>query len=960
MTKITHLILVGGVLLSTALFAQKKKSVTLPKNPVPANVLPPSPVPARLDIPTETLVVLPQKVTAVEGVTEYILSNGLKVLLFPDPSKQTITVNITYLVGSRHENYGETGMAHLLEHLVFKGTPKHPNVPQELTAHGANPNGTTWLDRTNYFEIFQANEENLNWALDLESDRMVNSYIAKKDLESEMTVVRNEFEMGENYPTNILRQRVTSTAYMWHNYGNSTIGARADIENVNIERLQGFYHKYYQPDNAVLLIAGKFDEAKTLELVSKYFGVIPKPTRVIEKTYTVDPTQDGERQVTLRRVGDIQAVCAAYHTPSGFHPDYYSLMLATDILGDNPSGRLYKALIDSKKASQTYAYGFQCKEPGIIYFNAELLKTASLDSAKNIMLDVIENFAKNPPTAEEVERLKTKNLSQIDLLLNSSDNVGLYMSEYIAQGDWRLLFYGRDQLKKVTPEDVKRVAEKYLIASNRTLGLFIPTEKPVRAEIPEAPEVMAMLADFKGGEVKKQGEAFDPSPSNIDSRTTLGSMSGIKYAFLPKKTRGEMVNVEMTARFANLEALKGKRVISDLTKEMLNKGTTKHTRQQINDEFDKLKARVGFYSAPNDVTYQLETERKNLPAVLSLVGEILKEPTFPAEELEKLKNEKVAQWEQQKSEPQYQASNALSRYLNNFAKDDPRYTPTAEEEIEEIKKVTLDDVKKFYKDFYGMSNVTLAAVGDFDAEELKKQMNGLYGEWKSPITFTRFPKIYKDIPAINKSMETPDKANAMFMAGIPLNVNDKDPEYAALYLGNEILGGGFLNSRLATRIRQKEGISYGVGSYIYADEMEKKGYMGFYAIYAPENVALLESAFREEIAKVLKEGYTEKEIEEAKKGIIQNGQVMRAQDAQIMDKLSNYQLFGRTFKHDEEFENRIKALTNNDILAAMKKYVIPEKISIVKAGDYEGAAKKMAEKNKGKTGAITGASPKKE
>ena len=192
----------------------------------------------------------PVKVTSVEGITEYALANGLRVLLFPDQTKQTITVNVTYLVGSRHEGYGETGMAHLLEHLLFKGTPKHPNIPQELTSHGARPNGTTWFDRTNYFETFQATDENLRWALDLEADRMVHSFIAKKDLDSEMTVVRNEFELGENDPASILEERVLSTAYLWHNYGNSTIGARADLENVPIERLQAFWRNYYQPDNA--------------------------------------------------------------------------------------------------------------------------------------------------------------------------------------------------------------------------------------------------------------------------------------------------------------------------------------------------------------------------------------------------------------------------------------------------------------------------------------------------------------------------------------------------------------------------------------------------------------------------------------------------------------------------------------------------------------------------------------
>ena len=182
----------------------------------------------------------PVKITTVEGITEYRLDNGLRFLLFPDPTKQTITVNITYLVGSKHENYGETGMAHLLEHLVFKGTPRHPNIPQELTEHGARPNGTTWTDRTNYFETFSATEENLRWALDLEADRMINSFISKEDLDSEMTVVRNEFESGENNPWRVLMQRMMSTAFDWHNYGKSTIGARSDIEKVPIERLQDF------------------------------------------------------------------------------------------------------------------------------------------------------------------------------------------------------------------------------------------------------------------------------------------------------------------------------------------------------------------------------------------------------------------------------------------------------------------------------------------------------------------------------------------------------------------------------------------------------------------------------------------------------------------------------------------------------------------------------------------------
>jgi len=201
---------------------------------------------------------------SVEGITEYNFSNGLRVLLFPDASQAKTTVNITYLVGSRMENYGETGMAHLLEHMVFKGTPSRGNIMSELGQRGMDFNGTTWLDRTNYFETFPASDENLDFALAMEADRMVNSLVAKKDLDSEMTVVRNEFESGENDPSGILDERVLSTMYLWHNYGKSTIGARADIEKVPAPTLRKFYEKYYQPDNATLIVSGKFDDKAAL------------------------------------------------------------------------------------------------------------------------------------------------------------------------------------------------------------------------------------------------------------------------------------------------------------------------------------------------------------------------------------------------------------------------------------------------------------------------------------------------------------------------------------------------------------------------------------------------------------------------------------------------------------------------------------------------------------------------
>lgn len=879
-----------------------------------------------------------EKVTTVEGITEYKLtSNGMHFLLFPDQSKPTITVNITYLVGSRHEGYGETGMAHLLEHMVFKGTPNHKNIPQELTEHGARPNGTTWLDRTNYFETFNATDENLKWALDMESDRMVNSFIAKKDLESEMTVVRNEFESGENDPSSILMERVVSTAYLWHNYGNSTIGARADLENVPIERLQGFYKKYYQPDNSMLVVAGKIDEEKTLQLIKDYFGKIPKPSRELIPTYTKDPTQDGERSVTLRRTGDVQVASCLYHTPPGAHPEYAAMAVLDEILTNQPAGRLYKALVETKKAASVWSFTPSLKEGGFIYINADVRQENSLDDAQTTMLKILDELASNPPTAEEVDRAKKRILKDWELGFRSSTSVGLQASEYIAMGDWRLAFLFRDNVEGVKAEDVVAVAKKYFKPSNRTLGRFLPDKNPDRSDIPDAPNLETMLANYKGKAAIAEGENFDPSPENIEKRTARGEAQdkGIEFAFLPKETRGNSVSARMTLRFGDEKTLMNQDAAAAFTAMMLDKGTKTMTRQQIQDELDRLKARVNIFGGGSSASVNVETEHDNLPDVMKLVGDMLKNPSFSQEEFDKLKEEQLAAIESQRSDPQALAFTTFQRTMNPYPKGDIRYVMTLDEEAEAIKNLKLDDVKAFYKKFYGTSDATVAVVGDFDQEAVKKVTLEQFSNWKSPSGYTRVPSPFKEVKAGSEAINTPDKANAVFVAGMPLNISDSDPDYPALVMGNYMLGGGFLNSRLAVRIRQKEGLSYGVGSGISASSYDKSGMFQAYAIYAPENAAKLEAAFKEEIDKMRNEGFTAEELDAAKSGYIQNRGMNRAEDRSLSSTLNNYLQLDRTMMWDADLEKKIMALTPAQINAAMKKYVDPSKFVYVKAGDFE-------------------------
>jgi zinc protease len=872
---------------------------------------------------------------SVEGITEYRLTNGLRVLLFPDPSKPMATVNVTYLVGSRHEGYGETGMAHLLEHMLFKGSPKHQHIPDELTAHGTRPNGSTWYDRTNYHETFAATDENLGWALDLEADRMVNSYVAKKDLDSEMTVVRNEFEIDENSPQGVLLERVMSTAYLWHGYGRSTIGARADIENVPIENLQAFYRKWYQPDNAVLTVAGNFDEAKVLRWIQERFGAIPRPARQLPQTWTAEPAQDGERTVTLRRTGDAQAIDVAYHIPAGSHADFATLDVLAFVLGDTPAGRLHHALVETGKAASISSTAFQFRDPGLLILGAEVRQEKSLDEARNALIESVDDLLAHPATAEEVQRARDNLLRDWDLTMRNSQRVAIRLSEWASMGDWRLMFIHRDRLRAVTPADVQRVAATYLKAENRTVGIYRPTEQALRVEVPAAPDIAALVADYKGGTAMAQGESFDPAPAAIEPRLVRRTLpSGLKLTLLSKQTRGDVARVALSLHFGDEKSLQGRSAAAQVCGDMLMRGTQHHTRQQIQDEIDRLKARLGAGGGAEGASGSIEASRENLPAALRLLAEILREPSFPASELELLRQETLLQLEDSKTDPNQIASTAWSRYMQPWPTDDPRYVTSPEEDIERLKAVTLDQVRSFHQAFYGAAAGELAVVGDFDPAEIERLARELFGDWKPQQAYKRLASAYRARPAMEKAIETPDKEGAVFIGGQAINLSDEDPDYPALVLGNFMTGGGFLNSRLAVRLRQKDGLSYGAGSSFSASPWEKDAWFRAFAIYAPQNGEKLETAFKEEIARVLDKGFTDEEIAEAKKGWLQSRRVSRSQDPELARTLTGRDYVGRTLAWDEKLETAVSKLSAADILAAMRRHLDVSKMTLVQAGDF--------------------------
>jgi zinc protease len=882
----------------------------------------------------------PQKVAEVEGISEYRLANGLTVLLFPDQSKPTITVNITYKVGSRHESYGETGMAHLLEHMLFKGTKHRADIGREFNQRGARFNGTTSMDRTNYYEIVQASDQNLDWALSMEADRMVNALVQRKDLDTEMTVVRNEYESGENSPTNVLIKRMQSIAYDWHNYGNSTIGNRSDIENVDISHLQAFYRLYYQPDNAVLLVAGKFEPARTLALVERYFGVIPRPVRQLPKLWTVEPTQDGERSFVVRRVGDVAMVALGYKIPSPLHADAQALDFAAFALGDSPSGRLHRALVQTGKAAQVGSFELTGLDGSLGVFYALVKKGDPIEPVQEEMLRQVEGLGANPPTSEEIERARQNFSNAAERAMTNHENIGLELSEYIALGDWRTFFLLRDRLQQVAAPQIAAAAVKYLRRDNRTAGLFIDEPNPRRADIPQAASAAELLKDYAPKQAAAQSEAFDPSPENIEKRVRRLEINGMKIALLSKKNRGETVFFSMSLPSGDLQSLTGQSYVASLTAPMLMRGTSRFTRTQLRDELTRLKVAGGV--AGQGASFQ--TTRANLVEAIRLAAHVVREPAFPADEFEQLKKQSLTALESQLAEPAARASEAMSQHFNIYPKGDPRYAPSLQERLDGIRAVTLEQVRAHYVKFYAANRAQFAIVGDFDEEEAIKAIREGFGDFRNDTPWARITGDYRSIPAATVSIQTPDKENAVLMARMNLDINQNDPDYAAFFLADYMLGGGAgFDSRLTSRIRIKEGLSYGVSAQGGGSVFDRAGSWMAQAIAAPQNIGKVEAALREEIALALKDGFTDAEIAKAKSGWQQSFAQIRVQDQQLAGRLLSHLDSGRTLlTWDKPFEQRVLALTPEAVRAALRKHLDPAKLSVVRAGDFAKAGSTLA------------------
>ncbi|MHC4696541.1 MAG: M16 family metallopeptidase [Planctomycetota bacterium] len=879
----------------------------------------------------------PVKVASVEGITEYQLANGLRVLLCPDPSRTTFTVNVTYLVGSRHEVRGEHGMAHLLEHMLTRSTTTYDSIMTALEDRGADQNADTWFDRTHFYETLSAGNENLEFVLHLEAERMVQVKLRAEDLAQEMAIISNEFELVESDPKRVLSARMRSAAYAWHGYGKPTIGTLSDIKRYPTDNLRRFYEKYYQPDNAVLLVAGKFDVDRVLGLIIKHFGAIPRPSRTLAGTYTEEPTQHGPLSVTVEGAGDITLAGLMYHVPSGSHMETPALQILQDVLVSEPSGRLYRALVETGMAARVSIDDDAppSTEPGVLGVVAEIRREQDPLSVRSRMIEVVEALAAKGITDVEVERAKGRRLKQIRRTLADTKQLANELTEWIALGDWRLFFIHRDRLHAVTADDVERVARKYLVGSNRTTGLFSPTKDPLLATMPSTPDVPELVKDYQGREALEAGEAFIATAENIDRCTLrLRLDPGMEIATLQKPTRGGLAFARLRFHFGNEQSLSGHTEALRLLPALLRRGTTNRDYQQLRDEIDRLQSEITIGGGVGTFGVSIESDREHIAGAIALAAAMLQRPAFDPIQFEIIKKERLAEIEQGLSSPQERCFNALRRAVYPWSADSIHYVPTLEERIERVGAVTLEEVKDLHRRFYGGSHVEVSLVGSFDQGKVLSTLGEHFGSWESRSSYERIAMPHRPVDSRPHTISTPGKPMAVVAVGTHLEMRDDHPDYPALRFASYILAES-TKSRLYDRLRFRDTLSYHVGGALRADSQDRRTSLFAYAFCSPDKADTVLAALREEIDLWINESVGAEELAESKRSYAEEFRNRLADDSFVAGQLVDDLELNRCLAFQASMLAKIESMTAAEIKTALKKHLHSLRFVEIKAGDIE-------------------------
>ncbi|KQB39977.1 M16 family metallopeptidase [Flavobacterium aquidurense] len=894
-----------------------------------------------------------KKIKELGGIEEYLYQpNGMNVLLLQDNASPVATVQIVYRVGSKHEVLGNTGSTHLLEHLMFKGTPTFnkkngKTITDVLQNTGAQLNATTWYDRTNYFETLPSDKIAL--ALQIEADRMRNSLLLKEDKEAEMTVVRNEFERGENDPNSLLDKEIWASAYIAHPYHHSTIGWKSDIEKAPIEVLRNFYNTYYWPDNATLTIIGDFKKENVFELIEQYFGKITKAPKPMPQPYTEEPQQYGPRKIVVKKPGELGVVNKAYKIPGALHEDLPALNILGEIIGAGPSAILNKTFVDTRLGIYTFANATNFKEVGLFTIGVGFPTTSKHEDIDAKISEVVAKIQKEGVTQDEVNRVVAKISAQTILARDGSGVIASELNEAIAAGDWTDYITGVDRLKKVTPADVLRVAQKYLVEDQSTTAYFIPKQAGAQnKDSAQANNFMPQNGPFYYRDPKHEHnheESANIALEQINNATEIAAENRIEKTpstYKREKVAGiDVVSVKTSAKdfvtvsasisLGNYANETKNSMIPSLTATMLSKGTTLNDKFKFSEKLQKLGVNLNVNASTFKINIGFKCLKKDLDQVIALLAEELRNPLFDAKEFESLKQQFTGNIQQSLNDPGNRGNIALSQAI--YPKANPNYSLSSEDNIANIKNATLEEVKAFHKKYFGPISMHLVIVGDTEDANLNASLKKSFKNWNGGVVENmKFEEAIKS-PSKTEVITIAEKPSAELFIGQYTGLKRADADYIPFYIANYTLGAGFAG-RLMQTVRDNDGLTYsissGMGGNIYTG--------GYWMVNASFNPTLFQKgldATMVQIDKWVKDGITTEELENKKTNLIGSFKVGMSTTSGMARTILSFIERGLQPDYIEQYPKDIEKVTLQQVNDAIKKYIQLDKMIVIKAGSLD-------------------------
>jgi zinc protease len=895
-----------------------------------------------------------EKLSERSGIGHYRLkSNGLEVILAKNSAAPVATFMVVYKVGSRNETTGNTGSAHLLEHMLFNktsenfGKAKGQTMMEALYEAGATfdkTNAATYTDATNYYDTLPSDK--LELSIKIEAERMCRALILDNERQSEMTVVRNEYEISENDAFSALYKAMISTAFWAHPYHHDVLGWRSDIEGVTTEKLRAHYRTYYRPNNAVVLVVGDFEASHALGLIDRYFGSIPPSTRPIPQIYTTEPPQQGERRVIVRRAGQVGWVGVSYRRPGASDPDFYVTEVISTLLGEGITARLSQAVIEKQLATHVESLNYTLRDPFLLMLFANPAQSVDYARVEDAMIAEAERLRNEPIPADELERARTKVEAHVAFSRDGTYKFADKLSEAVAVADWQWFLDYPANIRKVTASDIQRVAQKYLKRDNMTVGWFIPTEGEGSND---GGKSASPAAHATGGGMLSQSAAEATSASVYSQQAAAhvpdhpNADAELKRRTIRRQLRSGTIVDVLENRMTPTGALRGyirvgsyldppsKPGLAEVTSLMLSRGTMKRTKLELAGMIEGVGATLSFDAGTFDVGISGYGMSKDLPMLIDLLSEMLTEPSFPPDELEKVKAQLKNRILERQDDTSERGHERLLQTV--FDRSHPLYRPGADERLRALESITIDDVRQFWKQSYGGVSLVLVVAGDVSGREVIDHVERKLGSWSGGLARKDLNVPRADVqPAATTTIVMNDKANADIWLGNASRLTQSDPGYYPALIANAVLGGNSLTSRLGKRVRDAEGLTYGIRSRFWGPSIVDSPWAVSVSV-APANVARAISSIQEEIAKISVQGVTEREVEIEKSALIGRFKVALADNRGLAEQLATAEANGLGVDYLDRYPALVRAVTVDQVNAALRRHIPADRLIIVIAGD---------------------------